>query len=393
MQYVYVVPVEKLEPITESEWKDIDFYLDRGPSTDPGLIDGVKRYGGVWEDMLNRVVEIEKKYPHIDQFKKDYDFFVEANLEGTHDMHKGNIMKRLNGEFVMVDPLWEGETPYQAYDRAMKAEIGYDDYEDYEEPDYIKGGKKWKQPKKKPQPFHYKPVPDNDDTPFEEQLNEEGEQLKIDQKNGVGAVDDNQRVNYLGFEREMTPDEFLLLAAPIYKKPEGFDKYVDWIKQHGMASPFFNVKWDTEKQAWQIIGHEGRHRMNAVKKYFGPNTKIPVHIFPRDGLRARDINSTMAHAPLLPEKKRQDLNEGKGEPEFKTLKKNKKPLTDEERAEVMKSGATWNMGSGGKPSPAVWKAVVDGKTWYVTNTHRAYNVRPTLKGAISRYHKFIKTTA
>jgi hypothetical protein len=81
------------------------------------------------------------------------------------------------------------------------------------------------------------------------------------------------------------------------------------------------------------------------------------------------------------------------EPDFNTLKKNKVKLTDEERKEVMKSDAVWHHGSNGEPTAAVWKSEVDGKIWYVTNTHRAYNVRPTLKGAISRYHKFIKGTA
>lgn len=81
--------------------------------------------------------------------------------------------------------------------------------------------------------------------------------------------------------------------------------------------------------------------------------------------------------------------------EFKKLEKNKVPLSDEEREEVMKRKATWNHGPGGKPSPAVWKShdKKTGKTTYVTHTHRAFNTAPTLKGAIGRYHKFIKGTA
>ena len=83
------------------------------------------------------------------------------------------------------------------------------------------------------------------------------------------------------------------------------------------------------------------------------------------------------------------LNES---PEYKTLKNNKVPLKPGERKQVMDSKAVWHFNNGG-PSPAVWKSVVNGKTWYITNTHRAFNTRPTLKGAISRYHKFIKSTA
>jgi len=77
------------------------------------------------------------------------------------------------------------------------------------------------------------------------------------------------------------------------------------------------------------------------------------------------------------------------------LKDNRRPLTPEERAEVMDKKATWHHGPNGEPSPAVWKSInpTTGEVTYITNTHRAYQARPTLKGAIGIYHKFIKSTA
>jgi hypothetical protein len=80
---------------------------------------------------------------------------------------------------------------------------------------------------------------------------------------------------------------------------------------------------------------------------------------------------------------------------FEVLKQNKVPLTDEERKQVMDADAVWHFSPGNKPSPAVWKSVnkKTGKITYVTNTHRAFNTAPTVKGAISRYHNFIKGTA
>lgn len=79
---------------------------------------------------------------------------------------------------------------------------------------------------------------------------------------------------------------------------------------------------------------------------------------------------------------------------FKQLQKNKVELTPDERAEVIKKKATWSHGPNGAPSPAVWKSVdKNGKTIYITHTHRAYNTSPTLKGCIGRYHDFIKGTA
>lgn len=83
-----------------------------------------------------------------------------------------------------------------------------------------------------------------------------------------------------------------------------------------------------------------------------------------------------------------------GKSEFERLKDNKKPLTDEERDEVMKDDAVWHHGPGGKPSPAVWKSVnKNGDVTYVTNTHRAWQSAKTLKSAINKFHGFIKSTA
>jgi len=85
------------------------------------------------------------------------------------------------------------------------------------------------------------------------------------------------------------------------------------------------------------------------------------------------------------------ISEAKGT--FKKLKDNRVELSPEERKEVMAKKAVWHF-NGGNPSPAVWKSVDSkGKAVYITNTHRAYQARPTLKGAISIFHSFIKSTA
>ena len=68
-------------------------------------------------------------------------------------------------------------------------------------------------------------------------------------------------------------------------------------------------------------------------------------------------------------------------------------MSEDERKEVLKSKAVWHHGPKGEATPAVWKAIVDGKTWYVANTHRAYNATSTLKGTIKKFHDFIKSTS
>lgn len=80
-------------------------------------------------------------------------------------------------------------------------------------------------------------------------------------------------------------------------------------------------------------------------------------------------------------------------PEIKTLKKHRVTLTDEERKTVMDADAVWHLGKDGNASPAVWKSIINGKTWYVTNTHRLYQCKASLKGAITAYHKVVKQTA
>jgi len=80
--------------------------------------------------------------------------------------------------------------------------------------------------------------------------------------------------------------------------------------------------------------------------------------------------------------------------EFKTLMKNKIPLTAEERSEVMSADAVWHHGPGGTESCAVWKSKkANGKVVYGCNTHRCFQTAPTLKGAIRKYHDVVKGTA
>lgn len=82
--------------------------------------------------------------------------------------------------------------------------------------------------------------------------------------------------------------------------------------------------------------------------------------------------------------------EEKAKSAFQKLQDNKVELSEEEKALAKDKGAVWGDGR-----MAVWKSVhPDSKeTTYITHTHRAYNTAPTLKGAIGRFHKFIKTTA
>ena len=119
----------------------------------------------------------------------------------------------------------------------------------------------------------------------------------------------------------------------------------------------------------------------SIQNGFDPDSEIP------DDARASKQLAQILQRSLVSE----SLDESKG-PKIKTLKDNRVELDPAERRKVMSAGAVWHKGNDGKPSPAVWKAVVNGKTWYVCNTHRAFQCKKSL-GAAIRAFKFIKTTA
>ena len=118
-------------------------------------------------------------------------------------------------------------------------------------------------------------------------------EVKIDNKQGAGAVPYNQDVDYFGLRTTMRPSTFLRLAAPLGQEHSA--ELEQYIADGGaIGAPFLEIKipmeWDDgdfSKPA-QVAGHEGRNRMTAVKKLEG-DAPIEVHILPRGGYRARDI--------------------------------------------------------------------------------------------------------
>ena len=92
---------------------------------------------------------------------------------------------------------------------------------------------------------------------------------------------------------------------------------------------------------------------------------------------------------------------------MKELKDLRVELTRPEFNEIMDRKAVWHHGSNGEETPAVWKAqdvkksikdagnklTLKPEFCFITNTHRAMSISPTLKGAINKYHSFIKGTA
>ena len=154
--YLYIVKTEKLYPITKEIFKDIEYYLYYSYDFLDDMIARYKdkdNYELMWVEMKNRMLDLEKKYPSLSKFKKDYNFLVTNSYEdarfGELDLHYRNIMQRSNGELVIIDPFWEGETPHQRHAKLVGKEIG--NFSDEPNEPMLKGGelpKKMKSPQK-----------------------------------------------------------------------------------------------------------------------------------------------------------------------------------------------------------------------------------------------------
>jgi len=127
------------------------------------------------------------------------------------------------------------------------------------------------------------------------------EDVNIDNKEGWGAVPNNQEVDYFGMRVKMKPSVFLKLAESRRGVP-AVDKVVDHIKNGGaIGAPFLIISY-TQGSPAEIIGHEGRSRMIAIQQVFG-DIPVEVHLFFNSDTvnRARhltpdivaDINKTM----------------------------------------------------------------------------------------------------
>ena len=122
------------------------------------------------------------------------------------------------------------------------------------------------------------------------------QEAKIDNRQGLGNVPDNQNVDYLGLRVLMKPTVFLRLAATLYREQASS---TDYIKQHlqqggAIASPWLVIDipqaWEQAdfQQPARVTGHEGRNRMYAVLETDG-DEPIECHLFFSHGLRNRHI--------------------------------------------------------------------------------------------------------
>ena len=138
-------------------------------------------------------------------------------------------------------------------------------------------------------------------------------------KDGMGAVPDNQNVEYKGFVGMMTPADFLKLAANHNgQREQSASDLLQTIEEgYPIGAPFIDISLaDIEEDGFAVVlGHEGRARMLAIQRLardgklgLSESTEIPVHFFLRDGLRSRHITDEMIQSikehGIIPEDER-----------------------------------------------------------------------------------------
>lgn len=120
------------------------------------------------------------------------------------------------------------------------------------------------------------------------------DELRIDNRDGWGAVPYNQNVGYRGLRVAMKPSMFLRLAHEL-EHPHSADDIEKHLRSGGaIGAPFLMVAipqdWfegDMSHPA-EIYGHEGRNRMNAALRTEG-DQPVETHLFFGGGIRNRDL--------------------------------------------------------------------------------------------------------
>ena len=127
-------------------------------------------------------------------------------------------------------------------------------------------------------------------------------EVVIDNRNGIGATPYNQEVNYRGLRVQMKPSVFLDLAA--FLRSDDRNRHVTQAILDGVAigAPFLIIQipaawFDSQdySEPAQIVGHEGRNRMQSVQDAEG-NAAIETHLFFRDDIRNRDLTPEIIEA-------------------------------------------------------------------------------------------------
>ena len=185
---LYLVRLEKLEPISQELGSWLARNMFRGisyvgalkygtPLTEPSYNfttraqrreaerSGAQTPEYVDKPIYKDITDMIDKYPKLQKIFEAGLILQENRLfkGSSPDYHAGNFMMRSNGDIVIIDPFWEGSSPYA--DELAQRELYYDDFGDDEppEPDVVGGRLPKKKRTKRPRRYVRN---DDEDVPF-----------------------------------------------------------------------------------------------------------------------------------------------------------------------------------------------------------------------------------
>lgn len=110
------------------------------------------------------------------------------------------------------------------------------------------------------------------------------EGVAFDARSGLGAVPDGADIGWFGAVVLMRPSVYLSLAETLRRpRAESLAGLGEAVRSGRPLSPaFLRVAWPVRDGALPaVVGHEGRHRMMAVRAEVG-DRPVPVHLMVRD---------------------------------------------------------------------------------------------------------------
>lgn len=125
----------------------------------------------------------------------------------------------------------------------------------------------------------------NGDPQFIRKLPKEDRQMAVDEiwsvdtMEGVGATSNtySENVSYNGFTIKAKPSDFIDMASEAkFLDTQYMSRQVSYGEKLG--PPFLTAHYDEATNTLKIGGHEGRHRVEYVRKMFGNDVDIPIHI-------------------------------------------------------------------------------------------------------------------
>jgi predicted nucleotidyltransferase len=127
------------------------------------------------------------------------------------------------------------------------------------------------------------------------------DEVRIDNKNGIGQMPFNDSIDYHGLRVYTTPKIFLALSLPL-SMDEQDRKIIEFLKTQkdttGFGAPYLEIaipeQWEAGdfQQPARIVDHDGRHRMMAILETEG-NNLVETH------LRARYFKNRNLTADII----------------------------------------------------------------------------------------------